>query len=538
MMFDYIIVGGGTAGCVLANRLCADPDCEVLLLEAGGHPKGLWPRMPAGTAKMFNRGPYNWGFETEPEKELHNRRIYAPRGKGLGGSSLINGMVFGRGQAQDYDDWAQFGVRGWSWSDVLPHFKAIESREAGDACWRGLGGELSIVDPGYVHPASADFVAACTQAGIAPNPDFNGALGNAGAGLLQFNIRAGQRHSAAHAFLQPVKSRRNLHVLDHCQATRLLLDGMQAVGVAYKRAGVELRAKARREVIVAAGAFGSPALLMHSGIGNAALLADKGVATVHHLPGVGENLQDHFYTHSIFDCTPDSSLNRDFSGWRQLLHGIQYLLTHSGALTMGASQAAAFVTALPGSTRPDTQINFKPVTWSRKSDGSVAIVKTPQFCAAACFLRPVSRGQVAIGSGDPLSAPVIRANYLSASQDQQAVLNAFRIARQIFAQPALRQRVIAEHLPGAAVQDDAALLDHVRRHGASMHHWAGSCRMGNDANAVVDERLRVHGMARLRVVDASVFPLIPSTNTNAPTFMLADRAAKLMLEDAQHAILV
>jgi len=531
--FDYVIVGGGTAGCVLANRLSADPQCQVLLLEAGGPPKGLWPTMPAGTAKMFNRGPYNWGFETEPEKELNDRRIYAPRGKGLGGSSLINGMVFGRGHPEDYDAWAQFGVKGWSWADVLPHFKNIERRDAGDADVRGNAGELSIIDPGYVHPATLDFVEACTQAGFERNPDMNGVHNNTGVGLLQFNIKAGRRHSSSHAFLLPVRDRKNLHVIDHSHATRIVLEGRKAIGVEYSRKGTISQVKARREVILAAGAFGSPTLLMHSGIGNAQLLAENGIETVHHLPGVGENLQDHFYSHSIYACTPDSSLNRDFSSWRQVLHGIQYLLTHKGALTMGASQAVAFVTALPSSNRADTQINFKPVTWARKPDGSVSIVKTPEFCAASCFLRPHSRGRVGIRSNDPLAAPLVYANYLSAPQDKQAVLSSFRIARHIFSQPAMRVRVRAESLPGAQVKDDNDLIDYVRRNGASMHHWVGTCRMGNDANAVVDERLQVHGIASLRVVDASVFPLIPSTNTNAPTFMLADRAAKLILDDTR-----
>lgn len=531
--FDYVIVGGGTAGCVLANRLSADPGCRVLLLEAGRRARGLWPRMPAGTARMFNRGPYNWGFETEPEPGLNDRRIYAPRGKGLGGSGLINGMVFVRGQAEDFDSWAGFGVRGWGWQDVLPHYRSIESREGGSDAWRGRAGEIRVTDPLYRHPASIDFVSACTQAGIAPNEDLNGERSSEGTGFLQLNIRDGERLSADGAFLAPVASRRNLTVIEHAHVCRVLLRDGQAVGVDYLRDGVPQQALAHREVVLASGAFGSPLLLMRSGIGPGEHLREHGIDVATGLPGVGQNLQDHFYVHSIYGCTPGSSLNRDFSGWRALVHGARYLLTRRGPLTMGASQSVAFVKSLPSSTRADTQINFKPVTWSPRPDGSVSIMGSPEFCAASCYLRPASRGSVDLRSRDPADAPSIRANYLSAPEDRQAVLGALRIVRGIFGQPAMRGRVVAERLPGEPSQDDESLLAYARQHGASMHHWVGTCRMGSDDLAVVDERLRVRGVGRLRVVDASVMPLIPSANTHAPTFMVASRAAQLILEDAK-----
>lgn len=531
--FDYVVVGGGTAGCVLANRLSADPDCRVLLLEAGHRARGLWPRMPAGTARMFNRGPYNWGFETEPEPWLNERRIYAPRGRGLGGSSLINGMVFARGHAEDFDSWSRFGVRGWSWRDLLPHYQAIESREGGSDTLRGRLGEIHVTDPLYRHPASVDFVTACVQAGIAPNPDLNGERSCEGAGFLQLNIRDGERLSADSAFLRPVTSRPNLEVIEQAHACRVLLRDGLAVGVEYLLDGVLRQAMARREVVLAGGAFGSPLLLMRSGIGPAEHLRQHGIEVATVLPGVGQNLQDHFYVHSIYGCTPESSLNREFSSWRALVHGARYLFKRSGPLTMGASQSVAFVRSLPHSRRADTQINFKPVTWSRRPDGSVSIMESPEFCAASCYLRPASRGRVGLRSRDPLDAPSIRANYLSDPEDGQAVLGALRIVRGIFGQSALRGRVVAERLPGDVSQDDESLLAHARQHGASMHHWVGTCRMGMDDMAVVDERLRVHGVGRLRVVDASVMPLIPSANTNAPTFMVASRAAQLILEDAK-----
>lgn len=533
MDFDFIVVGGGTAGCVLANRLSTDPSRRVLLLEAGPRPRGFWSRVPAGTARMFNPGPYNWGYETEPEPELKGRRVYAPRGKALGGSSLINGMVYVRGQAEDYDNWARVGVRGWSWSDVLPAFRRLENAALGEDRWRGRDGELRVTPPRYRHPSSEDFVEACARAGIPRNEDFNGASAE-GAGFLQFSIDdRGWRHSAAEAFLFPILGKRpNLQVVTGALGARVLLEQGRATGVEYLQDGVLRQARARAEVVLAGGAIGTPAMLMRSGIGPGDELRGQGIAVALDRPGVGANLQDHFYVHVNFRTDGDSSLNRQLRGWRALRHGAHFLLTRQGLLTMGASQSAAFARVRPGPGRADTQINFKPVTWLRTGQG-VVISPQPEVNASTCFLHPRSRGRVALRDASPTSAPQIHANYLSHPTDPEAVLGALRLIRRIFAQAPMSGRVVAETLPGPQRQTDDALLDYVREMGASMHHWVGTCRMGraDDPQAVVDERLRLIGVQGLRVVDASVMPFIPSANTNAPTYMIAERGAGFILED-------
>lgn len=534
MQFDYIIVGGGTAGCVLANRLSENPRTRVLLLEAGTHARSLWTSMPAGTAKVFNRGRHNWGFETEPVMGLDGRRIYAPRGKGLGGSSLINGMVFLRGHAEDYDSWSDFGVKGWGWSDLLPFYKSLERREGGTDAQRGHEGELDVQDPLYRHPSSQAFIEACDHAGIPRNSDLNGEAGCRGASFLQFNIRNGRRLSSARAFLDPVRGRRNLTVLTHSQASRVLLRDGQAVGVEFIRHGALQQAMAGREVLLSTGAFGSPTLLMRSGIGPAAELRQHGIEVLADLAGVGQNLHDHFYIHTVFRCPPASSLNKDLAGWRVMLQGAHYLLTRRGPLTMGASQSVAFAHSHAHVDRPDLQVNFKPVTWTRTLAG-VHISRQNEVSASVCHLRPTSRGSVGLRSAQPLDAPVIRPNFFATAEDQAAGIASIRLVRDIFAQEPLRRRSMSEVAPGAALQSDSELTAFIRAHGASMHHWVGTCRMGGDGdpNAVLDERLRVRGVGRLRVVDASAMPSIPSANTNGPTYALAARASALVLEDAR-----
>lgn len=535
MQYDYVIVGGGTAGCVLANRLSENPQNSVLLLEAGTQARSLWTSMPAGTAKVFNRGRHNWGFETEPVPELRGRRIYAPRGKGLGGSSLINGMVFLRGHAEDYDSWSTFGVKGWGWNDLQPYFKSLENREGGNDAQRGRDGELTVQDPLYRHASSQAFIDACERAGIARSSDLNGDASCRGAAFLQFNIRDGRRLSAARAFLDPVRDRPNLTVLTDSHACRVLMRDQEAVGVEFIRGGVKQQALANREVLLSAGAFGSPTLLMRSGIGPAAHLQQHGIKVLAHLAGVGQNLHDHFYIHTVFRCPPASSLNGDLVGWRVMLQGARYLLTRRGPLTMGASQSVAFVNSHAGLDRPDLQVNFKPVTWTRTLAG-VHISRQSEVSASVCHLRPTSRGSLGMRSADPLDAPAIRPNVFSTPEDQAAGIASIRLVRNIFAQEPLRKDAMSEVAPGAALHSDSDLKGFIRDHGASMHHWVGTCRMGGDGdpNAVLDERLRVRGIGKLRVVDASAMPSIPSANTNGPTYALAARASALILEDAAH----
>lgn len=530
MAYDYIVVGAGTAGSLLASRLSEDPSLTVLLVEAGPRPTSLWTRMPAGVSRLIFPGPLNWGFSTEPEPHLKGRRIYAPRGRGLGGSSLINGMGFFRGQPEDYDSWKQFGVSGWGWDQMLPCFKKFERREGGDPRYRGRDGELSITDPRYQHSSSLDFVRAAINAGEPASPDFNGEHPE-GAALMQFNIHNGERHTSARAFLDPVRHRPNLHVMTDAHVLRVTMLKGEATGVEVLRGGLREQLGASREVVLSAGAFGSPALLQLSGIGPGADLQRLGIEVVKDLPGVGQNLQDHMYIHHTYATRPDSSINAGIRGWRSLVHGMQYLLTKQGPLTMGASQACVFLRSLPDVTRADVQVTFRPMSWKFADNGTVQIGKTPEATISVCNLRPESRGRVSLNSADPLAAPRIQANYLSTARDCTVGVASVRAVRRLLAAEPMAERLVGEVAPGAQRQSDEAILDYIRETAQSMHHWVGTCAMGGGAQAVVDERLRVHGVGRLRVVDASVMPLITSANTNAPTFAIAERAAALMRDN-------
>lgn len=523
--YDFIVVGAGTAGCVLANRLSQDPRRSVLLIEAGEKPRSLWVDMPAGVSRLIFPGKHNWGFQTEPEPQLNNRRIYAPRGRGLGGSSLINGMAFFRAQPEDYDAWQAMGLEGWGWRDVEPLYRKFEHWQQSDSPARGRAGELHITEGLDVHPASRKFIEAGAALGIPLNPDFN-SHGARGIGVIQFNIKNGIRHSADKAFLyEALRTRPNLQVLTGAQVSRVLLEGQRAVGIELRVDGQLQRIHCNAEVMLSAGAFGSPQILMNSGIGDGAQLQEHGIGLAHHLPGVGRNLHDHLYIHHTYACLPRSSLNASLRGLRAWMLGARYLLTRRGPLAMGASQACAFVRSSPEVDRPDLQICFRPVSWIFDAKGTMEIGREPQLTVSVCNLRPSSRGSIRLSGQGPLAPPRIHANYLSTEHDRQVAIRSVRTVRSFFEQSPLREEIRAEIAPGTAAQSDDEVLDYVRSSAQTMHHWAGTCAMGQGPEAVVDAQLRVHGLEGLRVVDCSVLPSIVSANTNAVSFLVAEKAA-------------
>jgi choline dehydrogenase len=531
MHYDYIIVGAGSAGCVLANRLTADGRSTVLLLEAGPPDTYPWIHVPIGYAKTMFDARYNWCFYTEPDPGMNGRKIYWPRGKTLGGSSSINGLIYVRGQREDYDRWSAAGNSGWSYDEVLPYFKRLEHAVGGDPAYHGRGGPLWCSPIRRRHELIDAVIASAGELGIARNDDFNGAA-QEGAGYYHLSTRRGWRCSTAVAYLKPARQRRNLRIETAAQATRIAFDGRRASGVSYRHRGVARTALARREVLLCAGALQTPQLLQLSGVGPAALLRTFDIPVVHELPGVGENLQDHLQARVIYECTRPITTNDDLASfWRTMLMGIDYLFTRDGPMAVGINQGGIFARACRDATTPDVQ--FHIATLSSDMAGSPTH-DFSGFTMSVCQLRPQSRGWVRIRSADPLTPPAMQANYLSAQADRETLIAGIRLARRLAATRALSPYVKTEYRPGPAAQSDADLLEFARNTGGTIFHPSGTCKMGDagDGQAVVDAELRVHGVDGLRVVDCSIMPTLTSGNTNVPVVMIAEKAADLILREA------
>jgi choline dehydrogenase-like flavoprotein len=532
--FDYIIVGAGSAGCVLANRLTESGRHRVLLLEAGGSDFSPWIRVPVGYARTFTDPRYNWMYRTEAEPELDNRSAFWPRGKVLGGSSSINAMLFVRGQPADYEDWRAAGNPGWAWQDVLPYFRKLEDHAWGASEYHGAGGPVHVHDPAAtVHPLCRNFLEACAAAGIPLTRDFNGAQ-TEGAGLWQVTIRGGVRVSSASAYLRPALRRRNLALATEARVTRVLIAGGAASGVEYLRGGSRLTATARGEVLLAAGAIASPQLLELSGIGDPELLGRLGIPVVAALRPVGRGLQDHLCV-SYFYRSTVPTLNDELAPFLgKARAAVRYALRRDGPLSMSVNQAGAFVRSRPQLERPNLHLYFNPASYSTTSRGASRRLLNPDpfsgFLMSFNTCRPTSRGSVHLRSPDPLASPAIAPNSLSTPQDVADVYEGARMLRRIAAAPPLAGVIESELQPGAHIRTDAQVLQDFRRRAGSVFHPCGTCAMGPDeADSVVDAHLRVHGVGKLRVVDASIFPAVTSGNINAPTLMVAEKAADLIL---------
>jgi choline dehydrogenase len=532
--FDYIVVGGGSAGCVLASRLSEDPNVSVLLLEAGPADRNPWLHVPSGFFKTINNPRYDWRYQTEPEPELNGRRIAWPRGRVLGGSSAINGLIYIRGHADDFNDWAQRGNLGWSWPDVLPAFKAVEAQARGESEYHGASGGLSVEDPAVDLELVSRFLQAGQQAGLPLNSDFNGAT-QEGVGRFQLTTRRGRRSSSARAFLGPAMRRPNLRILTGFEVSRLELEGRAVIGVHGRRYGSALCMRCRQEIILAAGAIGSAQILQLSGIGEPDRLASAGIEPVHALHGVGRHLQDHLQSRLMLRLNLPISLNDLTRGpWRKLLIAMSYLLRRQGVLSFGASLAGGFARSPLALDRPDIQFHFQPLSLD-SYDGGLHMF--PGATISACQLRPESEGTIFVTSPDPSARPEIRPNYLTTDLDRRTMVEGFRYARRIAAAPALAELIEAEDRPGVDVQSDDEILDYIRATGSSIYHPSGTCRMGPDParGDVVDARLRVHGLSGIRVADCSIMPRLISGNTNAAAIMIGHRAAALIQEDCGEA---
>jgi choline dehydrogenase len=532
--FDYIVVGAGSAGCVLANRLSADPGKRVLLLEAGGRDNWIWFHIPVGYLFAIGNPRADWMFKTEPEAGLNGRALNYPRGKAIGGSSAINAMIYMRGQAADYDHWRQLGLPGWGWNDVLPIFKQHEDHFLGPSQYHSTGGEWRIEFPRVKYDVIEAIRDAAEEAGIPKVEDFNRG-DNEGSCYFHVNQKRGRRWSAARGFLKPVLHRKNLRLETEVLAERVLFEGKRAAGIAYRQNGTPKIAKARGEVVLAAGAIGSPQLLMLSGVGPAAHLSEHGIAIVLDKPGVGGNLQDHLQLRMIFKVTGVTTLNERYHSLiGRAAMGLEYALFRTGPLTMAPSQFGFFTRSDPGRERANIQFHVQPLSLDKFGE---PLHKFPAFTMSVCNLQPASRGAVRLKSRDPAAAPAIRPNYLSTDEDRSIAADSIRVARRVVRSPALAQYRPQEILPGPQVRDDdeAALVRAAGDIGTTIFHPVGTAKMGlpSDPSAVVDARLRLIGIEGLRVIDASVMPVITSGNTNSPTVMIAEKGAAMIREDAR-----
>lgn len=527
--FDYIVVGGGTAGCVLASRLTENGKHSVLLLESGPRDWYPWIHIPIGYAKTMFNPKYNWGFETQPEPQLNERRLYWPRGRVLGGSSSINGLVYIRGQAEDYDAWKAAGNSGWGWNDVLPYFRKLERNERGESEYHGGSGPLSCSDIHERPELMEAIIRAGNELGVPTTDDFNGAA-QEGVGYYQLFTRNGWRCSTAVGYLRTARHREHLTIQTNAHATRIVFEGTRARGVRYEHDGVTVEALAGREVILSAGAVQSPQLLELSGVGQSKRLQELGIRTVVDAPGVGENLQDHLQFRLMYKCKKPITTNDDLASfWRRIGIGMKWIFQRSGPMCVGINHCGLFTKVLPESATPDIQFHFAGLS------AESAAGKPHDFSGftfSVCQLRPTSRGSIHIDSLDSRAAPAIRANYLTTDLDQRCSLEGVRFARKLANTRAMQPYTLSEYRPGPGASSDKDLLDFCRQYGATIFHPAGTCKMGSDPMAVVDTRLRVRGAQGLRVVDCSIMPTINSGNTNAPVAMIAEKASDMILEDA------
>jgi choline dehydrogenase len=522
---DFIVVGAGSAGCAVAARLSEDPTTRVVLLEAGGEDRNRWIHIPLGFGKTFADPSVNWCYETEPDPGAGDRRVFWPRGKVLGGSSSINGMVYIRGQAEDFDYWRQLGNTGWSFEDVLPYFKRSEHQTRGADAFHGTDGPLCVSDVPDRHPICEAFIQAANALDIPRNDDFNGAR-QEGVGYHQTTTRNGRRCSTAVGYLRPAMQRPNLRVMTGALTEKVTFEGRRAIGVAFRQNGRLMTARASREIILCGGAVNSPQLLMLSGIGPREHLMELGIPVLHDLPGVGQSLQDHYSAPVKLKCRLPITVNDVMrSNAKKLQAGLQYMMFKTGPLAMGTSPAALFARTRPELASPDIKCSISPFSADRPQDG---LHPWSGFTIIAYQLRPESRGQIKLKTARPTDPPAVYPNYLAAETDQRTIVAGLRLCRQLLANPHLQRFIESEFLPGRGVQTDEQLLDYARQRGGTVYHPTSTCKMGSDPKGVVDAELRVHGIGGLRVADASIMPTVVSGNTNAATIMIGERAADMV----------